>query len=65
MWRNERLLSRDETISDSGWVSGSGIFETLRTQNGAAMFVDEHIRRANLSASALGKVLPEIGRAHV
>ena len=66
MWRNEKLLPRDESISDSGWVSGSGIFETLRTQNGAVMFVDEHIRRANLSASALGKVLPaesEIRRA--
>jgi branched-chain amino acid aminotransferase len=66
MWRNEKLLPRDETISDSGWVSGSGIFETLRTENGVAMFVQEHILRANLSASALGKVLPaesEIRRA--
>ena len=66
MWRDGELISRDESISDSGWVSGSGIFETLRTENGVAMFVQEHILRANLSAGALGKVLPtesEIRRA--
>ena len=66
MWRDGELVTRDESISDSGWVSGSGIFETLRTENGVAMFVQEHILRANLSASALGKVLPtesEIRRA--
>ena len=66
MWRDGELVARNESISDSGWVSGSGIFETLRTENGVAMFVQEHILRANLSASALGQVLPtesEIRRA--
>ncbi len=43
----------------SGWLKGSGIFETLRTIDGQALALSRHLRRAEKSALSAGLTLPK------
>jgi len=42
-----------------GWLDGSGIFETLRTEKAQAFALDRHLKRAKTSAQILGFTLPQ------
>ena len=44
----------------TGWLIGSGIFETLRSENGLPYAFNRHMQRAYTSAQTLGLKLPEI-----
>ncbi len=45
---NGRLVRRSEVhiaVDDRGWLAGDGVFETLRVESGAALFLDLHLER--------------------
>jgi branched-chain amino acid aminotransferase len=47
-------------ITDKGLLLGDGVFETLRTYDGKAFALDEHLARLEHSASVLGIGLPSM-----
>ena len=58
---NGRLVDIEGApCTPSGWLIGVGIFETLRTVNGAAYAVSRHMQRAIKSASIAHVTLPQI-----
>jgi len=59
IWLNEKLTdSADADVSDGGWPSGEGVFETIRTQDGEVFELGRHMRRALEAATAKGFSLP-------
>ena len=62
VYLNNKIVPSDEAMisaSDAGFLYGSGLFETLRVENGTAFCVDHHLNRLFNSAAAL-----EIGLTH-
>jgi len=60
IYLNDKIVPSDEasiSASDSGFLYGSGLFETLRVQNGVAFGVDQHLDRLYHSASELNFLL--------
>ena len=58
---NGALVDIETTpCSQSGWLQGSGIFETLRTVNGVAYAYSRHIQRAIWSAHIAQIKLPDL-----
>jgi branched-chain amino acid aminotransferase len=59
IWVDHALT--DETaqyLGADGWPLGSGIFETVRTENSRPQLLSRHMRRVLLSARHLGLTLP-------
>ena len=50
----------DAPCNESGWLLGTGIFETIKTVNGAPYALALHLQRAGMSAKILGFNLPSI-----
>ena len=56
---NGRLIEFvDAPCNESGWLLGSGIFETIKTVNGAPYALALHLQRAEVSAQILGFNIP-------
>jgi para-aminobenzoate synthetase component I len=53
-----KLLSIAGGLRPDGWPFGSGLFETLRVEDGRAQLFDLHIERARKSAEVLGYEIP-------
>jgi branched-chain amino acid aminotransferase len=59
VWLNENLTdSSVAEVSASGWPSGEGVFETIRTQDGEIFELGRHMRRALEAATSKGFSLP-------
>jgi len=59
IWLNDRICESSEIEIDSdGWPIGSGIFETIRTENGQLYELARHMRRAGTAAKKFNLVLP-------
>jgi branched-chain amino acid aminotransferase len=59
VWLNSEIVdSTDASLDVDGWPQGSGIFETLRTENSEVFELSRHMRRAIDSAERLGIKLP-------
>lgn len=56
----DRALTGETTqyLNADGWPLGSGIFETVRTENSRPQLLSRHMRRVLLSARHLGLTLP-------
>ena len=50
----------DAPCNESGWLPGTGIFETIKTVNGTPYALALHLQRAGKSAKILGFNLPSI-----
>jgi len=53
---NDRLLDADKasiSITDSGFLYGAGLFETMRSSGGVVFALDDHLDRLFFSASSL------------
>ncbi len=60
-WINGRLVSEKKAsipISDSAYLYGHGIFETLRAIHGKVLFLKDHLARLSRNARAVGLILP-------
>lgn len=56
VWLNTKLIdSNDAAVDVEGWPEGSGIFETLRTEDGEVFELARHMRRA-LDAAQRSKI---------
>lgn len=59
IWLNSQLTdSAAADVSEGGWPSGEGVFETIRTQGGEVFELGRHMRRALDAATAKGFALP-------
>jgi branched-chain amino acid aminotransferase len=57
VYLNSTLLPKDKaciSVEDYGFLSGAGLFETMRAYNGSIFRLDKHIERLLSSASLLG-----------
>jgi branched-chain amino acid aminotransferase len=53
---NDRVVEADQagvSVTDSGFLYGAGLFETMRSRNGVVFRLDDHLDRLLLSAGAL------------
>ena len=53
---NDKLVESDKaciSVTDSGFLYGAGLFETMRSYNGAVFALDDHLDRLFFSAAAL------------
>lgn len=56
---NGELLDQEQSLCDErGWMSGSGVFETIKTVNNFPWAMSRHMRRAVSSALRIGIKLP-------
>ncbi|NQV34891.1 MAG: aminotransferase class IV [Phycisphaeraceae bacterium] len=56
VYLNDKIVPSEEAMisaSDAGFLYGSGLFETLRVENGIVFGVDQHLNRLFNSAAAL------------
>lgn len=59
IWLNDRICESSEIAIDSdGWPIGSGVFETIRTENGQVYELARHMRRAGTAAKKFNLPLP-------
>jgi branched-chain amino acid aminotransferase len=59
IWLNDRIRDSQEIEMDSdGWPVGSGVFETIRTENGEVFELARHMRRAANAARRFEIKLP-------
>ena len=59
IWLNDGICDANEIEMDlDGWPVGTGIFETIRTENGQVYELARHMRRAGTAARKFGLVLP-------
>jgi branched-chain amino acid aminotransferase len=59
IWLNDRICDSQEIDIDSdGWPVGSGVFETIRTENGEVFELARHMRRAATAARKFDIKLP-------
>lgn len=59
-WLNRDLVQAQKSDLDSdGWPLGSGIFETIRTENSQVYELGRHMRRAASAAKHFGLKLPD------
>ncbi len=60
IWLDNRICESSEIAIDSdGWPVGSGVFETIRTENGQVYELARHMRRAGTAAKKFNLVLPD------
>ena len=60
IWLNDRICDSQEIDIDSdGWPVGSGVVETIRTQNGEIFELARHMRRAATAARNFDIKLPD------
>ena len=62
VWINDALLPLSQarvSVEDRGFLYGDGFFETLRAEDGRAVFLDEHIKRLQASAQAFRINFPD------
>ena len=60
VWRDQGLVEfEDSNLDENGWPQGSGIFETLRTEEGKVFELGRHMRRAIVGASKKGISMPD------
>ena len=53
---NDKLIDIDKasiSVTDSGFLYGAGLFETMRSYNGVVFSLKDHLERLSLSAKAL------------
>ena len=53
---NDRLVDIDKaciSVTDSGFLYGAGLFETMRSYNGVVFALDDHLDRLFFSARSL------------
>lgn len=59
IWLNDRICdSKEIEIDSDGWPTGNGVFETIRTENGAIFELARHMRRAARAAKNFEIKLP-------
>ena len=59
IWLNDRICDSQEIDIDAdGWPVGSGVFETIRTENGEIFELARHMRRAATAARKFEIKLP-------
>lgn len=59
IWFNDRICDSQEIDIDfDGWPAGSGVFETIRTENGEVFELARHMRRAAKAAKHFEIKLP-------
>lgn len=59
IWLNDQICGSGEIeIDQDGWPIGSGVFETIRTENGQVYELARHMRRAGTAARKFNIVLP-------
>ena len=59
IWLNDRICDSQEIDIDSdGWPLGTGVFETIRTENGEVFELARHMRRAATAARNFEIKLP-------
>lgn len=59
IWLNDQICdSQAIEIDADGWPVGSGVFETIRTENGEVFELARHMRRASTAAREFGIKLP-------
>ena len=59
IWLNDRIRDSQEIDIDSdGWPLGTGVFETIRTENGEIFELARHMRRAATAARKFDIKLP-------
>lgn len=60
-WLNGRMLAADAALidpADRGFTLGDGLFETIRVQGGAAVWLDRHLARLAAGCAVLGIPMP-------
>jgi len=57
LWRNGTFT--EDGFTDSGFLEGSGVFETLRCEGGRVFALHRHMRRALHAGRSLGIALPK------
>ena len=60
---NDKLVESDKacvSVTDSGFLYGAGLFETMRAHNGVVFSLKDHLDRLFFSASALSIPIEEI-----
>jgi branched-chain amino acid aminotransferase len=60
IWVDTQLVeATSDHLDAKNWPLGSGIFETVRTENGSAQLLSRHMRRALASARELAIIVPD------
>ena len=60
IWVNDQLVeSSSSFLDEKNWPLGTGLFETLRTENGSVQFLARHMRRVVASARVLEIPVPD------
>jgi branched-chain amino acid aminotransferase len=62
VWVNGQVLDPDDALVhalDHGMTVGDGVFETMRTRDGAPFALERHLDRLHRSAAGLGLCLPD------
>ena len=60
IWVDDQLIERSsKQVDENNWPHGTGLFETVRTENGSPHLLSRHMRRALASGRALAIPIPE------
>jgi len=60
IWVNRQLVEdSSEYLDDKNWPLGTGLFETIRTENGSVQFLARHMRRVIASARECAIPIPD------
>jgi branched-subunit amino acid aminotransferase/4-amino-4-deoxychorismate lyase len=60
IWVNRQLVEdSSEYLDDKNWPLGTGLFETIRTENGSVQFLARHMRRVISSARECAIPIPD------
>jgi branched-subunit amino acid aminotransferase/4-amino-4-deoxychorismate lyase len=60
IWVNDHLVEASSSyLDEKNWPLGTGLFETLRTENGSVQFLARHMRRVVASARVLEIPVPD------
>ncbi len=60
IWVDKKLVDESSDYLDAkNWPLGTGLFETMRTENGSVQFLARHMRRAIASARELDIPIPD------
>lgn len=59
IFNGELLEIQDSPSSESGWLPGEGIFETIKTIGNRPYALDQHLNRGQTSAKSLGIQIPQ------
>ena len=60
IWVDQQLVEDSSAyLDENNWPLGTGLFETLRTENGSVQFLARHMRRVIASARVLDIPIPD------